>query len=421
MHFFRRAPLFAVLILTGILFTAAAVVGRRNGYYDRYAQNGWEKPFFTQVFLGIHDKVYPWGASESKAEQEAQALLADNSSTEEAAAEASTETAAAEETGAAASTEAPAVDWNLPASSTNEVVQAVDYGNSDPNYVAPKDTVWERDTDPSSIFATNGTYYPLQQVDDSYFKDAIFIGDSRTEGLYVYSSMRNGITTFDAKDSVTIYGIYDTALDFYGVDGTTGSKTAMEALQEKQYRKVYFSVGVNELGMPTKDYFEHYKEFIQVIRKLQPDAIIYVEGIMHVTGSYAKSNSVYNNTNIVGRNEALSTLANGRDIFYIDMNSAVCDADGNLPEDISYDGVHLKASAYETWHQFLLQNAAVRNSDDWTPQAQGDAASGESTGTQTPGTDTPAADQSAETTGTDETGVSATDGVSSQASQEAAQ
>ena len=31
----------------------------------------------------------------------------------------------------------------------------------------------------------------------------------------------------------------------------------------------------------------------------------------------------------------------------------------------SYDGVHLTASSYELWHQFLLQNAIVRNKEDW--------------------------------------------------------
>lgn len=377
----KNAPLFLVLLVTGILFTAAAVYGRRNGYYERYELDEVSRPYFLQVFQGLHDKVYPWGEEKSEAEMEAEALLAEtgteSSTQEETASEEVTE--ASTESASEAETEEPEISYEIPAESTNEVVQAVDYGNSDPNYVASPDTVWERDTDPSSIFATNGTYYPLQTVDDSYFQDAIFIGDSRTEGLYVYSSMRNGITTFDAKDSVTIYGIYDTELDYYDIDGTTGSKTAMQALQDKQYRKVYFSVGVNELGMPTQDYFEHYKEFIQVIRKLQPDAIIYVEGIMHVTGSYAQSNSVYNNTNIVGRNEALSTLANGRDIFYIDMNSVVCDEDGNLREELSYDGVHLKASAYELWHQFLLENAAVRDENDWQPAAESESSTESST------------------------------------------
>ena len=86
---------------------------------------------------------------------------------------------------------------------------------------------------------------------------------------------------------------------------------------------------------------------------------------MHVTEAYTLKNPIYNNINIVQRNQALATLANGRDIFFIDMNSSVCDENGNVYADISYDGVHLKASAYERWHEFLKQNAVVRTPDDW--------------------------------------------------------
>ncbi len=355
MNFIRnlgKAPLFLMLLVTGIVFTVLAFVGR--SYYARYDTNALEAPLFSVVFQGLHDKVYPWGEVQSEGEAAAQALLAQ----EEAEAEEVSEEPALEEP------EEEKIDYELPASSTNEVVPAIDYGNTDANYLSPAGTVWEKNMD--GIFATNGEYVELRSVDDAYFKDALFIGDSRTEGLYVYSTMHD-LTTFDAKDSVTIFGIYDASLDFFGIDGTQGSKTAMEALQEKPYRKIYVSVGVNELGMPTMEYFNAYKNFIEVVRKLQPDAIIYVQGIMHVTGSYAQRNTVYNNTNIVDRNKALATLANGRDIFYLDMNSAICDADGNIPEDKSYDGVHLKASAYELWHEFLLQNAAVRTDEDWIP------------------------------------------------------
>lgn len=76
MNFFRRAPLTAVLIGTGILFTAAAFVGRRNGFYNEYEINELERPFFAQVFQGLHDKVYPWGETKSAAQEEAEALLA---------------------------------------------------------------------------------------------------------------------------------------------------------------------------------------------------------------------------------------------------------------------------------------------------------------------------------------------------------
>lgn len=365
MGFFHKAPLFVVLLASGAALTVTAWAGRGRGYQE-YDYKLAERPAFAVVLQGLHDGVYPWGRRESEAQKEAQALLAEageTAATEAVTAADEAVTDAADEAAVAETTEEE-LDLTIPEGVNSPVVQAVDYGNDDRNYMSPEGKVWEKDE--TDIFASNGTYYYLQPVDDGYFADAIFIGDSRTEGLYVYSSMRD-LSTFDAKDSVTIYGIYDEPLDFYGIDGTTGSKTAMEALQEKAYRKVYFSVGVNELGMPTEDYFEHYREFVQVIRRLQPDAIIYIEGIMHVTGSYAQRNSVYNNANIVDRNTALATLANGHDIFYLDMNSAVCDSDGNLPEEISYDGVHLKASAYEKWHQFLKDNAIVRSDEDWTP------------------------------------------------------
>ncbi|SEA02928.1 GDSL-like Lipase/Acylhydrolase family protein [Lachnospiraceae bacterium NK3A20] len=366
MKFIHKAPLSVLLLVTGVILTILALEGRRYGYKD-YELHLLRQPAFTVVFEGLHDRVFPWGKKTSAAEEEAEALLAEDASEENKSAGGATDLVADDAATEAVTEEvaAPHVNLTIPDGVNNPVVPAIDYGNSNSAYLSKEGMRWEKDME--GIFATDGTYYQLQAVDDGYFADAIFIGDSRTEGLYVYSSMKY-LTTFDAKDSATIYTIYDKALDYYDIDGTSGEKTAMEALQEKQYRKVYFSVGINELGMPTEDYFEKYKEFVKVIRKLQPDAIIYVQGIMHVTASYAQANDVYNNTNIVDKNTAIATLANGRDIFYIDMNSAVCDADGNVPEDISYDGIHLKASAYETWHEFLRQNAIVRTDEDWKPQ-----------------------------------------------------
>ncbi len=93
---------------------------------------------------------------------------------------------------------------------------------------------------------------------------------------------------------------------------------------------------------------------------MQPEAIIYIQGSMHVSEAVAKKDKVTNNTIIVQRNKAIATLANGYNIFYIDMNTAVCDKNGNLIADYSGDGVHLKASKYELWHESLLQNAVSR-------------------------------------------------------------
>ena len=98
---------------------------------------------------------------------------------------------------------------------------------------------------------------------------------------------------------------------------------------------------------------------IEKINELQPGAVIYIQGIMHVSKNMSSTDRVYKNRAIVQRNKAIATLANGRNIFYIDMNEDLCDKDGNLKDDLTGDGIHLKASACALWYQFLKTHAIV--------------------------------------------------------------
>ena len=249
---------------------------------------------------------------------------------------------------------------SMPEGVNNDVMGAVDYGVAGKRYLAPEGTTYNTDT--TGMFAENGHYYKFRTVDDSYFSDAIFIGDSRTDGLATYGDMKG--TSFLAKESLSVYRMWKIKVPFRFADGTIQKSTVLEVLQNFHFRKVYLSVGVNELGVPTsEDFYDNYRDAISIIRKLQPDAIIYIEGIMHVSKSRSSSDPVLNNTSIVERNTAISTLANGHDIFYIDMNPSVCDENGDLLSDLTGDGIHLKASAYAKWHEFLLQNAIVRSDE----------------------------------------------------------
>lgn len=380
-NFIKKAPLAFVLLLGAIVFTVIAAVGRTTAY-SQYDHDLKKEPELSLVFRGLHDGVTPVDAllrrqHTSASSKDVEAILGRQNEEESAMAATEQQEASAakeepqeggtqeEQTPEKAQEETAnaAGDLTIPDGVNNPVVQAEDYGNMDRRFLAPEGTAFPAQTE--GIFAPDGTYYKLQQVDDSYFSDALFIGDSRTDGLYTYGNM-SGKTTFFAKDALSVFKVFDLEIPFHTPDGQTRSAKLLDVLGEKQYRKIYICIGVNELGMPTTvEYYNKYKELLEVVRKLQPDSIIYIEGMMHVTEKYAKSSSVFNNTNIVERNTAVSTLANGRDIFYIDMNSAVCDENGNVRPELSNDGVHLTASSYELWHQFLLQNAIVRNADDW--------------------------------------------------------
>ncbi len=425
----RRLLLWWILLGTVTAATCVALIGKDTIYASQVAKWDWQKePFFSIVLKGIKEEIYPWeivtGRKQDEQDATLQALLAKaqqeaGGSAADGATDAASGSAGAESGQAAGSTgtagngsggNASAGDNSgnagsgtgngenaaagtggtqtdgqtgeqaasqrqkeenetyihadtMPANVNNPVVQAVSYNNENRKYMSADDTVYNQDT--VGIFAQNGDYYTFRDVDDFYFSDAIFIGDSRTDGLYDYGGLK-GKATFLAKESISVYTMYDRKLDFHTPGEQDQSLTVLEALMTKQYRKVYLSVGVNELGIPdTAEFYQRYREAVAVIRQLQPDAIIYIEGIMHVTESKAKSDDAFNNVNIVQRNTAIATLANGHDIFYIDMNSAVCDENGNLRTELTADGVHLKGSAYSLWHDFLLHNAVVRNTEDY--------------------------------------------------------
>ena len=247
----------------------------------------------------------------------------------------------------------------VPGTSCSRVVPARDYGVAQDRYLSPKGTEFNKDTE--GLFAPNGIYYSLQNVDDKYFSDALFIGDSRTVGLFDYGGMET-FTSFMARESTTVYDLFDdNEKMFYTPLGKkTTERTLKDLLSKAKFRKIYVSVGVNELGIPdTMDYYQEFRKVVTRINKLQPEAIIYIQGIMHVSKAMSRKDPVFNNTAIVQRNQAISTLANGRNIFYIDMNADLCDNDGNLKDELTGDGIHLKASACTLWYKFLKTHAIV--------------------------------------------------------------
>lgn len=191
-------------------------------------------------------------------------------------------------------------------------------------------------------------------VDESYFDDAVFIGDSRTVGLYEYAGLEN--TTFYASSGLTIYKLFEDP-DGKFKDGNWNENIGT-ALEKRQFKKVYLMIGINEMGTGDVDYFmEHYEAAVARIRELQPEAIIYLESIMRVTTERSEQGDYINNQGIDERNERIARLADGQTIFYLDVNSVVCDETGGLMPEYTFDGVHLYAQYIDIWKQYLMEHA----------------------------------------------------------------
>ncbi len=197
--------------------------------------------------------------------------------------------------------------------------------------------------------------FKYETVEKSYFNDALFIGDSRTVGLSEYSGWTE--PTYFANVGLTIYDIFDKE-----IAEVNGKKLTVEkALAKKKYGKIYIMLGINELGTgTTKTFAAEYKKVIEKIQQLQPDAIIYIEGIMNVTKKKSDSDKIFNNKNIKDRNKGIAALADNKTTFYLDVNEVITDKSGGIPEKYTFDSIHLKAAYYKIWTEFLLNHGIVK-------------------------------------------------------------
>ena len=128
-------------------------------------------------------------------------------------------------------------------------------------------------------------------------------------------------------------------------------------ITRKQYKKIYIMLGFNEIGYPKKKTVTRYKELIDSIRALQPDAIFYVQANLLVTEQCSKTDKYSHNPDILELNSMLSELADNKEIFYIDINELFGDGKGNLRNELTGDGTHVYAKYYRDWCDWLISKA----------------------------------------------------------------
>lgn len=190
-----------------------------------------------------------------------------------------------------------------------------------------------------------------EAVDQSYFDDAAFVGDSRTDGFMLYSGIGTG-------SNLTSNGLSIFRLSEKKALTINGEKyTLMEALALEEYGKVYLSLGVNELGYNNdKGFYRSYCAAIDEIRRLQPRAVIYIQGLIPVNEGQVMASSGHDyltNDHLRVYNDLLRQAAEEKQVVYLDLYSEFVDENGSLPEDASRDGVHLKKEPCQRWLDYL--------------------------------------------------------------------
>jgi lysophospholipase L1-like esterase len=191
-----------------------------------------------------------------------------------------------------------------------------------------------------------------EAVDNRYFDDAAFVGDSRTDGFMLYSGVGTGKNL--TSNGLSIFTLSEKKA--FTVEGET--YTLLEALALEEYGKVYLSLGVNELGIyKDKSFYSSYSAAIDQIRLVQPGAVIYIQGLIPVNEAQVEEHNgnKYNlsNDHLRVYNDLMRQVAEEKQVVYLDLYSEFADENGSLPEGLSRDGVHLTKEPCQRWLEYL--------------------------------------------------------------------
>lgn len=190
-----------------------------------------------------------------------------------------------------------------------------------------------------------------EPVENSYFDDAAFVGDSRTDGFLIYSGIGTG-------KNLTSNGLSIFALAEKKVLTIDGEKhTLLDALALEPYGKVYLSLGINELGYyDDEGFYRSYCAAIDEIRRLQPGAVIYIQGLIPVNETVIAQTGgadYLTNEHLRVYNDLMRQAAQEKQVAFLDLYTEFADETGSLPAEASKDGVHLRTDWCKQWLAYL--------------------------------------------------------------------
>ena len=223
---------------------------------------------------------------------------------------------------------------------SNEVTESVPVTETVPPTTVP----------PTTVPPVTEVTEPM--LDESWFDDALFIGESRTAGLKGYGRLGNA--DYFCGEGLTVYGVWGVRAS----DQNFQEQTLASLLSRRQYGKIYIHLGINELGGNMDTFVAKYQTVIDEIRRLQPDARIILQAVL-VLGDGYSSKPAFSQESLQHLNLRIKLLAEENGLHFSDVNVIMTNEDGYLIPELTFDGCHLYASGYELWAQWLIEEAAA--------------------------------------------------------------
>ena len=191
----------------------------------------------------------------------------------------------------------------------------------------------------------------IQSVDESFFDDAVFVGDSISLKLtqYAASSGSLGNAKFLTVSSLGVHNAVDdhpeTQVTYRGVR----YKDLEKAIAATGAKKVFIMFGMNDIGYYGIDStMSYWSRLLEMIYTACGEITVYIQSMTPVwTGG---ERGTLNNANVLAYNEQLKAFADANGCAYIDIHPYMTDSTGGLATKYCADKyVHLTKAGAKTW------------------------------------------------------------------------
>lgn len=235
-----------------------------------------------------------------------------------------------------------------------EVIEMTDEENSfvEPNLPVQNNQTFLSDQETKGSMTTYifGEDVPESpSVDNAYFQNVLFIGDSLTQGIksYGYLPYNNVL----AKTGLTLQSALDDSL----FESEDGNRTLVEAIGGYSATKIYMMLGTNNIAQMTPEQLiDKYTALVQEIKNEYPKMTIVIQAILPVTEAFETKNATHTNEKIDKVNLLLREMCKQEELYYINVSMVYKDDSGALCYAFSpNDGLHISKNAYTLWIDYL--------------------------------------------------------------------
>ncbi|MEG3934753.1 MULTISPECIES: SGNH/GDSL hydrolase family protein [unclassified Microcoleus] len=147
-----------------------------------------------------------------------------------------------------------------------------------------------------------------------------------------------------------------------GISGETsvGLLKRLQLFDRTAPDTVFVMIGINDLlrGASDEGILDNQRQIIRDLRWAHPKAQVVVQSILPHSGEQATWENrdrllAIPNSRIRAINRRLKEIASSENVLYLDLYPLFADVDGNLPTELSTDGLHLNDQGYLVWRSAL--------------------------------------------------------------------